>query len=122
MIQTMTNDISCKNPFTPKYLGISKGGLLHHFPNKQALINAMVEETTNRYFSDIHERATNDSSEVGKWSRAYIHATFDEKQEDDGVIATLIVSLFANPNLLRKLRNLVRINHGRILVSNSCYS
>ncbi|WP_410768856.1 TetR/AcrR family transcriptional regulator [Fontibacillus sp. BL9] len=88
-----------------KEAGISKGGLLHHFPNKQALINAMVEETTNRYFSDIHERATNDSNEVGKWSRAYIHATFDEKQEDNGVNAALIASLFANPDLLSKLKN-----------------
>ncbi|MDQ0063824.1 AcrR family transcriptional regulator [Paenibacillus harenae] len=30
-----------------KEAGISKGGLLHHFPNKQALINAMVEASTN---------------------------------------------------------------------------
>lgn len=88
-----------------KDAGISKGGLLHHFPNKQALINAMVEESTNNFFSDVNERATNETNGVGKWSRAYIEATLDAGKEENGIGAALIASLFTNPDLLTKLQS-----------------
>ncbi|MDQ0116129.1 TetR/AcrR family transcriptional regulator [Paenibacillus harenae] len=88
-----------------KEAGISKGGLLHHFPNKQALINAMVEESTNSYFSNINERAAQTSG-AGKWSRAYIEATFVDVNDEHGIEmnAAIIASLFTNPELLIKLQ------------------
>ncbi|WP_419875110.1 TetR/AcrR family transcriptional regulator [Candidatus Pristimantibacillus sp. PTI5] len=89
-----------------KEAGISKGGLLHHFPNKQALISAMVEESTNDFVSNMNERAANAAGD-GKWSRAYIEATFvDDKSGNGNELNTAIIaSLFTNPDLLLKLQN-----------------
>jgi AcrR family transcriptional regulator len=90
-----------------KVAGISKGGLLHHFPKKQALINAMVEESTNNFVSNINERATNATTGDGKWSRSYIEATFDDVKGGHGneINTAIIASLFTNPELLIKLQN-----------------
>ncbi|MBN2910929.1 TetR family transcriptional regulator [Polycladomyces sp. WAk] len=88
-----------------KEAGISKGGLLYHFPNKQALINAMVEEATNNFFADIHDRATNAANEAGKWSRAYLETTLADIKEANGISTALIASLFTNPDLLAKLQS-----------------
>ncbi|EGP8446816.1 TetR/AcrR family transcriptional regulator, partial [Listeria monocytogenes] len=33
--------------------GVSKGGLLYHYPSKEALIKGMVEDWTNNFFESI---------------------------------------------------------------------
>jgi AcrR family transcriptional regulator len=90
-----------------KEAGISKGGLLHHFPNKQALINEMVEELTNHFVANINDRATRASSSAGdgKWSRAFIEVTFDEVKEGNGLSTAIMASLFTNPDLLTRVQN-----------------
>ncbi|SWD32702.1 transcriptional regulator [Klebsiella pneumoniae] len=40
--------------------GVSKGGLLYHFPSKEALIKGMVEDWTNNYFECINTLVNND--------------------------------------------------------------
>ncbi|ANY66227.1 transcriptional regulator [Paenibacillus sp. BIHB 4019] len=88
-----------------KEAGISKGGLLHHFPNKQALIYAMVDESTSSFFADLHQRAMNESKDTGKWSRAYIDSTFEDVQDGNMLNAAIIASLFSNPDILAKLQS-----------------
>lgn len=38
-----------------KRTGVSKGGLVHHFPTKEALMEAAVEENIRRYFVTMQE-------------------------------------------------------------------
>ncbi|OAB38217.1 hypothetical protein PMSD_07580 [Paenibacillus macquariensis subsp. defensor] len=61
-----------------KEAGVSKGGLLHHFPNKKALIKGMLEELTHDYISEVQDKASNAATDDGKWTRAYIEATFGD--------------------------------------------
>lgn len=53
--------------------GVSKGGLLYHFPTKDALITALV----SRVIDDFDELiASFDDGSPGSYTRAYVEATF----------------------------------------------
>lgn len=52
--------------------GVSKGGLLHHFPSKQALIDAMIEQVFHLIDKRIEEELANDTVANGRFTRAYL--------------------------------------------------
>lgn len=87
-----------------KEAGISKGGLLYHFPNKRALINGMVEESVNNFMADIHDRVSTDTTGDGKWSRAYLEVTSEDVGKGNEINTALIATLYTNPELLAKLQ------------------
>lgn len=88
-----------------KEAGISKGGLLHHFPNKQALIIALIKESSDRFYAELEAKAAKDPHEVGKWSRAYVDVTFNDDKKEEDLHAALTASLFTDPELLGLYRN-----------------
>jgi AcrR family transcriptional regulator len=49
--------------------GVSKGGLLYHFPTKDALLEALVQDWLDRFEADVEAEA----GELG-WARAYTRA------------------------------------------------
>lgn len=55
---------------------VTKGGLLHHFPSKQALIEAVFEDMLGRLDEEIERLMAEDSVEQGRFTRAYIDAFF----------------------------------------------
>lgn len=57
--------------------GVSKGGLLHHFPNKQILIETMLKEMLDRLDGSIAVHLAQDSEPGGRFTRAYIRAVTD---------------------------------------------
>jgi AcrR family transcriptional regulator len=57
--------------------GISKGGLLHHFPNKEALIETLLEQLFTEFEARVNDYARQETAETGRWLRAYVRATFD---------------------------------------------
>ncbi|QFG25261.1 TetR/AcrR family transcriptional regulator [Actinomadura sp. WMMB 499] len=54
--------------------GVSKGGLLYHFPSKEALVKAMVARVIEE-FDDLI--AAHDDGTPGSYTRAYVEATFE---------------------------------------------
>lgn len=54
--------------------GVSKGGLLYHFPTKEALVKAMVARVIEEFDALI---ASYDDGTPGSYSRAYVEATFE---------------------------------------------
>lgn len=54
--------------------GVSKGGLLHHFPSRQALIEGVFKEITRRFEENIDRLAAADPEPRGRFSRAYLLA------------------------------------------------
>ncbi|NQX71644.1 TetR/AcrR family transcriptional regulator [Paenibacillus alba] len=86
-----------------KEAGVSKGGLLHHFPSKEALIKGMVEEIATEFVTDIQDRVNRDTMENGKWSRAYLTSTYEDIA-GNGISTALTAALFTNPELLGKLQ------------------
>src|SRR5215212_6419318 len=63
---------------------VSKGGLLYHFPNKDALISAMVLRWVDGFERDIAQRLeVEEAGAAGSWARAY----------DDGLDLALVTLL-----------------------------
>ncbi|MQY03156.1 TetR/AcrR family transcriptional regulator [Actinomadura macrotermitis] len=54
--------------------GVSKGGLLYHFPTKEALVTAMVARVIAEFDELI---ASFDDGTPGGYDRAYVEATFE---------------------------------------------
>lgn len=46
--------------------GVSKGGLLYHFPNKEQLVSGMVDELTRNFTKDVQSHVEQDKQQAGK--------------------------------------------------------
>jgi AcrR family transcriptional regulator len=58
--------------------GVTKGGLFHHFPTKEALIAGMFEDLLEKFDLEIDRCMAADPDPRGRFTRAYISATFGE--------------------------------------------
>ncbi|TWF56679.1 TetR/AcrR family transcriptional regulator [Neorhizobium alkalisoli] len=52
--------------------GVTKGGLFHHFPSKQALIQGMFEDVLQKLDAEIDDILEKDDYRPGSFTRAYI--------------------------------------------------
>ncbi|EAA0320729.1 TPA: TetR family transcriptional regulator [Listeria monocytogenes] len=95
--------------------GVSKGGLLYHFPSKEALIKGMVEDWINNYFECINTLVNNDDDNaIGKWNRAYLKSTFSDL-ENNNLNSALMAAMFINPDLLDEFRQRYDILHTKLI-------
>jgi len=87
--------------------GLSKGGILYHFPTRDALVAGMVAKIIDEFDRDI-ERRLEDDREPGCFTRAYISATMEPSaprpDREDRLGAALIAAAAAQPDLLSPLR------------------
>ncbi|MDQ0563829.1 AcrR family transcriptional regulator [Rhizobium mesoamericanum] len=86
--------------------GVSKGGLLHHFPTKNALLDALFESLLDRFDADINERMREDALPHGRFTRAYLHAVANlrENPGESAHWAQITVALLAEPRLRQRWR------------------
>ncbi|RAY12355.1 TetR/AcrR family transcriptional regulator [Actinomadura craniellae] len=54
--------------------GVSKGGLLYHFPTKEALLTGLIERVIAEFDALV---ARHDDGTPGSYTRAYVEATFE---------------------------------------------
>lgn len=77
--------------------GLSKGGLLYHFPSKLALIEALFQHHIDRFNRDLQRLAETEEQGMqpagSRWLRAYAKASINEITDPDN--ASLFASLFA---------------------------
>lgn len=59
-------------------VGVSKGGVFHHFPSKQRLLEAMVITLLEHLDSIIDQLIQADDCEYGCFTRAYIEVTLQK--------------------------------------------
>ncbi|ENH97553.1 regulatory protein TetR [Gracilibacillus halophilus YIM-C55.5] len=84
--------------------GVSKGGLLYHFSNKDALIEGMVADWSESYFQDIRDMAYADDNHEGKWTKAYVKKTFYDSDHNKQMNSAIMAAMFLNPELLEEFR------------------
>jgi AcrR family transcriptional regulator len=60
-----------------KQAEVSKGGLLHHFATKEALVLAVVRHLYGLFERQVRAHYDSDPQPVGRWLRAYVRASFD---------------------------------------------
>lgn len=99
--------------------GVSKGGLLHHFPTKEALIAAMVQQALDKFVEVLHQELANDPEPdtPGHWVRAYIRASALDDQENYELHFNLLAANFTNPELLQPMRDFWQECHTQMISS-----
>ncbi len=84
--------------------GLSKGGLLYHFPTKDALIGGMVAYLIDQFEGDLNRAFAEENSGPGSWLRAYIRASCNSPDEESNGASALLAAVANNPALLEPLR------------------
>jgi AcrR family transcriptional regulator len=87
--------------------GISKGGLLHYFPSKAALLSAAVEEIVHRYYDTVAAAVGDAPGEADGVARAYVETSANLGPSTELWTAVLTASLL-QPSLLALLRERAR--------------
>ncbi|BBU98989.1 HTH-type transcriptional repressor KstR2 [Providencia rettgeri] len=91
--------------------GVSKGGLMHHFPTKQELIHALFVQLLGIMDERIHTIMDNDPNPYGRFSRAYLHYIGELKESDESFqLALLSLAMPTEPVLRQCWRDWVT-NH-----------
>lgn len=89
--------------------GVSKGGLLYHFPTKDALLTAMVARMVARFEAEHAEALAREPEGVpGRWTRAFVESFFsvppEEMAERHRTCGALLATVASNPRLLDPVR------------------
>ena len=72
--------------------GVSKGGLLYHFPAKRALVEAMLARWTDGFTAEVEAAASGDTR-AGAWTRAYARVSSAAAAAADDEVADQIAML-----------------------------
>lgn len=86
--------------------GVSKGGLLYHFPSKEKLIAGMIEDMLATFDDDLRAQAEADEpgQPAGAWVRAYARVTCAPDWQSLDVSADLLAAISTKRELLAPLR------------------
>jgi AcrR family transcriptional regulator len=88
--------------------GVSKGGLLYHFPSKEALVLGITERMLDRFERVQSVLAKADPSPSGRWTRAYLRSTIDSDgrpaDESGRLMAGILAGIGGDPTRLEAVR------------------
>ena len=91
-----------------KRAGVSKGGVLYHFPSKEALVAAMIGRFTERFDNAVAQLTAEDSSAKGRTTRSYVKASFGHAPgtgpKFDRACGSITAALANNPGNLAVVR------------------
>ncbi len=74
--------------------GVSKGGLLYHFPSKEALVAGLCERMLDGFERTLASLTEADGS-AGSWTRAYLASTVTESGRPADESAQLMAAILA---------------------------
>jgi AcrR family transcriptional regulator len=85
--------------------GVSKGGLLYHFPSKSALVIAIVERLATRCESKHAETLAAEPAGPGSFTRAYLTARLRPHEPQESILQTaLLAAAGTDPQYLEPFR------------------
>ncbi|WP_134321691.1 TetR/AcrR family transcriptional regulator [Cumulibacter soli] len=82
--------------------GVSKGGLLYHFPSKESLLSEMAVSLNDEFRAAVQERAAQEPEDApGRLARAYIRTSFAMGRDTSGLrdYVALAVHLMFEPGM-----------------------
>lgn len=90
--------------------GITKGGVLHHFPSKEALLVGLIDQVIALFDGRLAEELEAEPpSAPGRHLRAYMRAVFSVHHQDTQLVPLLAAVVAADPRILGRHRVLERI-------------
>lgn len=85
--------------------GVTKGGVLHHFPSKEALIDGLIDQVTAEFNSRVMaELEAEPEGQPGRWLRAYIRAIFSVQDEEINLMPALAAVVAADHETINRIR------------------
>ncbi len=84
--------------------GVSKGGLLHHFPSKDALGEAVLQQLFDDFGRRVGDYYDLESPGPGRWLRAYVRATYEENPLPLEIAPLLLAAVSVNDRLRRLIQ------------------
>lgn len=89
-----------------KEAGVSKGGLLYHFPNKEALIQGMIQTLIDEFNGAVLTEVDLDPApdKPGRYARAYLRATFNSEYPLPALSEGILAGVALNPSLLNPIQ------------------
>ncbi|MNK83497.1 transcriptional regulator BetI [compost metagenome] len=88
--------------------GISKGGLLHHYPSKDSLLSALAHALIEQFQDDLKAALADEVAQhghsPGAWLRAYIELSFKQDEELQA-LGVALAPLAALPDMSSRLQN-----------------
>lgn len=78
---------------------VTKGGLLHHFPNKQALVQAVFHDLLEQLDNQIDQLLEDDAEPYGRFTRAYIRAFASAESDGASSWNALPLSSLTDPEM-----------------------
>lgn len=95
--------------------GLSKGGLLYNFPNKEALLKSMLERLIeqHRQIAETEEQAM--AGEPNANLRATLRAITGHQMVDASIYMSILAASAQNPSLLEPVRTAFDESYQRIM-------
>lgn len=90
---------------TAREAGVSKGALLYHFPEKEALIKGMIADYLEHFSAQLNAAAQKDGGQAaGRWTRSYLRTTCDDDGKAPRMNSGLLAAAAIDPSLLIPLQ------------------
>jgi AcrR family transcriptional regulator len=85
--------------------GVTKGGVLHHFPTKEDLVSGLIDQVISIFNMRLQEELTAEPSDVpGRWLRAYIRTVFAAPYDVNNLIPALAAAVATDHQTLDRIR------------------
>jgi len=85
--------------------GVSKGGLLYHFPAKEALLRAMLERFSKQIDETRKQKGKGLKEGPGREIKAFILSSADRDPKRDQIGSALLAAVAHDPKLLQPARD-----------------
>ncbi|MFT0763061.1 TetR/AcrR family transcriptional regulator [Scrofimicrobium sp. R131] len=81
--------------------GVSKGGLLYHFPSKEELLQGLAVDLVKRFRTEVEAAIDHDDPRPGRVARAYLQVSFADSIDTVGLRdeISLAAHLMDSPSL-----------------------
>ncbi|WIV55653.1 TetR/AcrR family transcriptional regulator [Amycolatopsis nalaikhensis] len=101
-----TRGISASLDDIAKAAGVSKGGLLYHFPAKDALVRTLAQDILDTFRAEVHAALDPADTAPGALTRAYVRASLDTSYDEVAVRENiaLIAQLISIPEIAELAR------------------
>lgn len=101
-----TSGIAASLDEIAKAAGVSKGGLLYHFPAKDALVRTLAQDLLDAFRTEVHAALDPADTAPGRLTRAYVRASLDTSYDEVAVRENiaLIAQLISIPEIAELAR------------------
>jgi AcrR family transcriptional regulator len=101
--------------------GVSKGGLLHHFPNKVALLVAMVKRQINMHQESLKKILDEIPEGPSRELKGFILSILYRERDRDNLGASLSAAVAHDPRLNEPVRKVVAETYARFASSDMSF-